>query len=375
MAVASSFVFLQVRSFQRSTVSHRIHHSIHRIIGTCYSTTSTTYLSALSEKDETFLFQALEHAKSGLGHTYPNPAVGCVLVRQDTDEVVGSGFHPRAGFPHAEIFALLEAAGHVSDGVAAAKEVLLEGNAETTQIDQLVATYKSENGAAELFANTFEEIPVTAYVTLEPCCHHGQTPPCSASLILAKASRVVVGFRDPNPRVDGGGVQMLQDAGIEVDMAEGKINEQCAALVDSFVKRITPKDYEQDYGWLNGAMNSALRRVAGNKKREDTLAQVTWTGHVKAADEAGVDRLELDPDWLERADEHLWKEELLNLRLNKAVGKKKLARRLGERIASDLNAHVAQTVGHTVLLYRPGVPAVLDLEALVENSKSETETG
>jgi pyrimidine deaminase RibD-like protein/RNA-binding protein YhbY len=279
-----------------------------------------------------------------------------------------SGFHPRAGSPHAEVFALLEAAGHVPDGIAAAKAVLA-GDTDAT-IDQLVETYVSENGPEQLFADTFDESPVTAYVTLEPCCHHGQTPPCSASLVLSKASRVVVGFRDPNPRVDGGGVKLLQEAGVEVDMAEGEINDRCAALVDAFVKRITPKDFEQDYSWMNGAMRSALRRLAGTKKKENSLAQVNWIGYTKASEEDSVDSLVLDTEWMERLDALLWKGELVNLKLNKAVGKKKLARRLGERIAKDLNAHVAQTVGHTALLYRPGVPPVLDLEALM-NSEDE----
>lgn len=370
VAIASSFAFHHVRSFRNvvpislSSSRRIINHPLRSL-----SSSTTTDRQALSEKDEDFLSQALQHAKNGIGQTYPNPAVGCVLVRQDTDEVVGSGFHPRAGYPHAEVFALLEAAGHVSDGVAAANAILA-GNADE-KIDQLVATYKSENGAAELFGNSLGESPVTAYVTLEPCCHYGQTPPCSASLALAKASRVVVGFRDPNPRVDGGGVQMLRDAGIEVDMAEGKLNGECAALVDTFVKRITPKDYEVDYSWLNGAMRSALRRLAGTKKREDSLAEVAWTGKTKASEEESVDRLVLDPKWLERVDSLLWKQEVVNLRLNKAVGKKKLAKRLGDRIAKDLNAHVAQTVGHTSLLYRPGVPPILDLEALVESSKPD----
>ena len=69
---------------------------------------------------------AIEHAKNGLGRTFPNPAVGCVLVRQDTHEIVGAGFHPQAGFPHAEVFALLEAGGHVDSGVAAAMSIVVD---------------------------------------------------------------------------------------------------------------------------------------------------------------------------------------------------------------------------------------------------------
>jgi pyrimidine deaminase RibD-like protein/RNA-binding protein YhbY len=363
-AIVSSFVFHHVRSFG-NVVSQRIHHPIHK---RAFASTTTSLL-AISEKDEEFLSQAIEHAKYGLSHTYPNPAVGCVLVRQDTDQVVGSGFHPRAGSPHAEVFALLEAAGHVPDGIAAAKAVLA-GDTDAT-INQLVETYLSENGPEQLFADTFDGSPITAYVTLEPCSHHGQTPPCSVSLALSKASRVVVGFRDPNPLVDGGGVKLLREAGVEVEMAQGDISNRCAALVEAFVKRQTPKDFEQDYSWMNGAFRSGLRRLAGTKKKESSLAQVNWIGHIQASDEDSVDSLVMNSEWMERLDALLWKDELVNLKLNKAVGKKKLARRLGERIAKDLNAHVAQTVGHTALLYRPGLPPVLNLEELAANSEEE----
>lgn len=167
---------------------------------------------------------------------------------------------------------------------------------------------------------------------------------------------------------------MLQDAGIVVDMAENDddIHKDCASIVDAFCKRITPKDYDStEYSWVNGAMRSALRRKAAIQKSENTLTQVNWTGKVKASDEDDVDHLELDARWMERVDSLLWKDELVNLRLNKAVGKKKLASRLGERIAQELGAHVAQTVGHTTLLFRPGVPPILDLEELVKEARSD----
>ncbi len=113
-------------------------------------------------------------AERARGATAPNPLVGCVIVSA-RGEVVGRGFHPRAGQPHAEVFALRDA------GDAA-------------------------RGA-------------TVYVTLEPCNHHGRTPPCTDALITAGVARVVIGMRDPNPE-SAEGVQRLQAAGVDVEIAE-----------------------------------------------------------------------------------------------------------------------------------------------------------
>lgn len=197
----------------------------------------------LSDDDVTYLRLAMDCAKYGLGHTFPNPAVGCVLVEQDRG-IIGKGFHPRAGFPHAEIFALFEAAGFVKDGVAAATSVLNK-NEDTDLVRELTAKYASPEGAHELFGNLFtkRDKPVTAYVTLEPCCHTGRTPPCAATFALAKVDRVVVGFRDPNPRVDGGGVKFLREAGITVQLAsesDSALENSSLRLVTNFCKRITP---------------------------------------------------------------------------------------------------------------------------------------
>lgn len=344
---------------------------------TSTESTSNNGSKRLSQDDRTFMAQALEYAQIGFSHTFPNPAVGCVLVRQDTGDVVGAGFHPRAGYPHAEVFALLEAAGHVESGVEAARSVV-EGNIEDSDGDlqALINEYtgaSSEDGSGpeKLFAGAFSDVPVTAYVTLEPCCHYGKTPPCAASLSLAKVDRVVVGFRDPNPRVDGGGVKFLQDAGIDVDVANDK---GCGRIVDAFVKRILPKDYDaENYSHVTGVMRRGMRKIAGQKKVEKTLQQVSWSAKASAKTEDSVEDLDLPAEWMEHLDTVLWNEELVNVRLSKAVKKKKLAKQLGNRVAASLGAHVAQVVGHTVLLYRPGSPAVLDLEALAtdvtENDK------
>jgi diaminohydroxyphosphoribosylaminopyrimidine deaminase/5-amino-6-(5-phosphoribosylamino)uracil reductase len=364
MILITSFLWSQAQAFRScSRISRHGSRSLQRAP---YS--STFVLNAVTKEDREFLDQAIEHAKIGLGHTFPNPAVGCVLVNQETNKVIGSGFHPRAGYPHAEVFALLEAAGHVPSGVAAAKSVV-NGEDDGT-IQKLADKYASENGPEELFGGTLESFPVTAYVTLEPCCHYGKTPPCAASLALSKVDRVVVGFRDPNPRVDGGGVKLLEDAGIEVEMAEGGVNLACASLVSAFVKRITQED--KDLSSVNGVMRSAVRSLAGSKKVDGTLQQVNWGG-LKAADESDVDELPLPGNWMEQVDSLLWDHEVVNLKLSRAVGKKKLAKKLGERIAAELHAHVFQTIGHTVLLYRPSMPPVLDLEALIEEQRGPTD--
>lgn len=120
-------------------------------------------------RDFEFMARALQLAERGYYSAKPNPRVGCVLVRDD--RIIGEGYHYAAGQPHAEIDAL---------------------------------------------GNTSEPRGATAYVTLEPCCHHGRTPPCSKALIEAGIARVVYAVGDPNPRVDGGGAAQLAEAGIEV---------------------------------------------------------------------------------------------------------------------------------------------------------------
>jgi diaminohydroxyphosphoribosylaminopyrimidine deaminase/5-amino-6-(5-phosphoribosylamino)uracil reductase len=131
--------------------------------------TDHTYSSKQDAEDQRWMQHALMLAKRGLYTTRPNPAVGCVLVKDG--KIIGEGFHPKAGEPHAEVFALRQA------GDAA-------------------------RGA-------------TAYVTLEPCSHFGRTPPCANGLITAQVSRVVMAILDTNPQVTGQGLAKLQAAGIE----------------------------------------------------------------------------------------------------------------------------------------------------------------
>ncbi len=141
--------------------------------------------------DFEFMALALRLAERGVYTTTPNPRVGCVLVKDG--RVVGEGWHERAGGDHAEIAALKIA------GAAAA-------------------------GA-------------TAYVSLEPCAHHGRTPPCTDALIAAKVGRVVAAMQDPNPKVAGNGLQKLRDAGISADV--GLLEEQARELNIGFVSRMT----------------------------------------------------------------------------------------------------------------------------------------
>ena len=143
-----------------------------------------------SADDTVYMARALHQAEHGLRTTAPNPRVGCVLVNDGT--VVGEGWHERTGEPHAEIVALQQA------GALAA-------------------------GA-------------TAYVTLEPCCHHGRTPPCTDALIAAGVTRVVAAMEDPNPEVAGKGLAALRAAGI--DAAAGLLAAAAQRLNAGFVMRM-----------------------------------------------------------------------------------------------------------------------------------------
>lgn len=135
--------------------------------------------------------QALRLAERGLFTTTPNPRVGCVVVKDG--RVVGEGWHARAGEPHAEVHAL-RAAGDQARGA-------------------------------------------TAYVTLEPCSHHGRTPPCATALIDAGLSRVVAAMRDPNPQVSGRGIELLTLAGIRAEV--GLMETEARELNIGFISRMT----------------------------------------------------------------------------------------------------------------------------------------
>jgi diaminohydroxyphosphoribosylaminopyrimidine deaminase/5-amino-6-(5-phosphoribosylamino)uracil reductase len=145
-----------------------------------------------NQRDVECMSLALRLAKRGRYTTRPNPNVGCVITNKHGD-IVGTGYHARAGEPHAEIHALKEAGDQANEG--------------------------------------------TAYVTFEPCCHQGKTGPCTQALIDAKISNVVIAMQDPNPLVAGKGIQTLQAHGIHV--TDNVLSEQAKKLNRGFIKRMT----------------------------------------------------------------------------------------------------------------------------------------
>ena len=145
----------------------------------------------MNDINERYMRRALVLARKGSGRTSPNPAVGCVIVRDGV--IVGEGWHRKAGTPHAEVHALRDAG-------------------------------SKAHGA-------------DVYVTLEPCSHFGKTPPCADALIDAGVKRVFVGMVDPNPKVMGRGIEKLRAAGIEV--AAGLFESECRKLNEAFIKHVT----------------------------------------------------------------------------------------------------------------------------------------
>ena len=162
-------------------------------------------MTTFSAADHSFMAQALRLAERGLFTTQPNPRVGCVIAHADV--AIGEGWHQRAGDPHAEVFALREAA-------------------------------ERARGA-------------TAYVTLEPCAHHGRTPPCADALIAAGVARVVIAAEDPFAPVDGRGIGKLRAAGIAVDV--GLMREAARELNIGFFSRI-----ERSRPWLRVKLAMSL---------------------------------------------------------------------------------------------------------------------
>ncbi|MEN9799722.1 MAG: hypothetical protein RL653_3419 [Pseudomonadota bacterium] len=205
--------------------------------------------SPRSTPDERFMAQALAEARKAEGLTHPNPAVGALVVKGG--KVVGRGFHARAGAPHAEVVALAEA------GTRA-------------------------RGA-------------TLYTTLEPCNHHGRTPPCSDAVLAAGIRRVVVGSFDPNPLVSGRGLKRLRRAGVE--LVTGILRDEADRLNRPFFKFMTTglphvtlkvaatadgriATASGDARWVTG--EAARRRVHELRSRVDAV--IVGAGTVRADD-------------------------------------------------------------------------------------------
>lgn len=222
-------------------------------------------MSLLSERDVLdahYMARALELACKGLYSTHPNPRVGCVIVRDG--QVVGEGWHVRAGEPHAEVHALRQA-GELARGAC-------------------------------------------AYVTLEPCSHHGRTPPCAEALVKAGVARVVAAMQDPNPQVAGQGLKRLADVGIEV--ASGVLEAEARALNPGFLKRMEhglpfvrvklamsldgrTAMASGESQWITGpAARSAVQRLRARSSVVLTSAQSVLADNARMtvrADELGLD--------------------------------------------------------------------------------------
>ena len=202
-------------------------------------------MTGFTAEDHRFMAAALGQAELGLASTSPNPRVGCVIVREG--RIVGQGWHERAGEAHAEVHAL-QAAGALAHGA-------------------------------------------TVYVTLEPCAHHGRTPPCTEALIKAGVGRVVAAMQDPNPAVSGRGLARLADAG--VDTACGLMAESAEELNCGFVSRMrrgrpwlrlkSAASLDGRIALANGVsqwISSAASRADAHRWRSRSCAILTGVGTV-----------------------------------------------------------------------------------------------
>lgn len=218
---------------------------------------------SFSAIDHALMARALRLAERGAYTARPNPMVGCVIARDG--EVVGEGWHQRKGGPHAEVFAL-QAAGDRARGA-------------------------------------------TAYVSLEPCAHHGSTPPCAGALVAAGVARVVAAMRDPFPSVDGAGFEILKAAGIAVE--HGLMEAQARELNRGFLARV-----ERGRPWLRVKLATSLdgrtamasgdsKWISGEASRHDVQrwrarsgALLTGAGTVLADDPQLTVRLEDGSEFL-----------------------------------------------------------------------------
>lgn len=203
--------------------------------------------AVFSAFDYQMMTQAITLAKQGIYTTAPNPNVGCVITKDQA--VIGQGAHLKAGQPHAEVHALRQAA-------------------------------EQATGA-------------TAYVTLEPCSHYGRTPPCAEALIKAQVARVVCAMQDPNPQVAGRGIQMLREAGIQVDV--GLLEQDAINLNPGFIKRMkTGMPFVQlklaaSLDGKTALANGDSQWITGPKARQDVQAYRAKVGAILSTAKTVID--------------------------------------------------------------------------------------
>jgi diaminohydroxyphosphoribosylaminopyrimidine deaminase / 5-amino-6-(5-phosphoribosylamino)uracil reductase len=205
-----------------------------------------------TEFDREMMQRCLTLAKQAWGKTAPNPLVGAVIVKDG--EIIGEGFHPGAGQPHAEVFAL-RAAGDRAQGA-------------------------------------------TLYVSLEPCNHYGRTPPCSEAVVAAGIAKVFVGMVDPNPLVSGGGIKTLETAGIEVVV--GVETAACEELNEGFVQRIL---HHRPLGILKYAMtlDGKIATDSGHSTWVSSETSRQYVHHLRA----GCDAIIIGSNTLRQDNPHL----------------------------------------------------------------------
>jgi diaminohydroxyphosphoribosylaminopyrimidine deaminase / 5-amino-6-(5-phosphoribosylamino)uracil reductase len=201
------------------------------------SPSSSFHRDASDSTDDQMMQRCLALARQANGQTAPNPLVGAVIVK--AGQIVGEGFHPKAGQPHAEVFAL-QAAGEQARGG-------------------------------------------TIYVNLEPCSHYGRTPPCADALIQAGITRVVVGMVDPNPQVSGAGIERLRAAGIEVTV--GIAEAACRRLNEGFIHRMR---YQRPFGILKYAMtlDGKIAATTGHSAWITSPEARTWVHQLRSSCDA-----------------------------------------------------------------------------------------
>ena len=283
--------------------------------------------SGLSPEDFQYMGDAVRLARLGLGYTTPNPPVGAVIVRDH--QIIGYGYHFRAGSPHAERWALKRAGKKARDA--------------------------------------------TLYVTLEPCNHHGRTPPCTEAIIQAGIRRVVFGCLDPNTEVTGGGAQRLRDAGLEV--VHPARAEECARLIQGFIRvhrRKRPYTILKVAMTLDGKVGSPGRRLVISSG-----ASRDWVQHLRATCDAVMvgagtvitDRPELVPRTEFLHDQKPYIRCILDSRLRTPPDAPCYDERSPVIIfhAVDVRPEPVFHRGHITLVPIPTAPGGLDLERVLHH--------